>query len=418
MGFGNDGYRNYAAAAAAGWRAGNFIREAYKNYSSSNYSNSTNRQMSISNSALTSRHRKLRPKVGAAGDQRVSRRKLQKMMEQYINSSFSSVTINFETETALSHVLSYWPSTSCVLPMYCWDLTTLPVSVNTSSGILPLGYAASQPMYVLQKNAGGLYSWSLNASTSAQGPMPSTTSASGYGIDSSKYTWHVDKWSDLPVPNRAYVHAYTEAEFIFQGATNRDDHINVMLVEFGDCDVGPLRSWSAYNPTTGVFTNQTSPDVSDSLHQAQAQNFWDRFWAKKLNNPIYSANIASDQARHMKVLFHDRIHIPAETSVNIDQRGHSVSRKYYFPVHQPVSMVNSTYVSAYDEANKVGVTEAAATNVVSSCDTLLKNDIFNTDYKSNKFLVVYLDNPYPNNISPAYCPSFDMVIKSKHILGN
>lgn len=372
--------------------------------------------MNTSISALTSRHRKLRRKVGAAGDQHASRRKLQKMMEQYIISSFNSVTLNFESETILSHLLSYIPGTSASLPMYCWDLTTLPVSVNTSSGITPLGFAASQPMYQLAKNVGGLYSWSNVASTSSQGPMPNVVS--GYAIDSTKLTWHVDKWSDVPVPNRAYVHAYTEAEFIFQGATARDDYINVMLVEFGDCDVGPQRNWSAYNPTTGVFTNQVSPDVDDTLHQAQAQNFWDRFWSKKLNNPIYSANIASDQSRHMKVLFHDRIHIPAETTINVDARGHSVSRKYYFPVHQPVSMVNSTSLAAYDEAFKVGVTEASATNVVSSCDTLLKNDVFNTDYKSNKFLVVYLDNPFPNNVSSGYCPSFDIVIKNKHILGN
>jgi len=413
MGLGDGGYRNYAAAAAAGWRAGNFIVDSYKNYNSSNYSNSTNRNMNTSNSVLTSRHRKLRPKVGAAGDQRLSRRKLQKMMEQYINSSFNSVTLNFESEAVLSHLLEYSPGTSTILPMFCWDLTTLPVSVNTSSGITPLGFAAVQPMFTQVKNAGGLYSWVNVASTSVQGPMPNTVS--GYAIDSSKLTWHIDKWSDVPVPNRAYVHAYTEAEFIFQGAISRDNYMNVMLVEFGDCDVGPQRSWSAYNPTTGVFTPQGSIDVADSLHQAQAQNFWDRFWSKKLNNPIYSANIASDQSRHMKVLFHDRIHIPAETSINLDGRGHSVSRKYYFPVHQPVSMMNSTSVAAYDESNKVGVTEAAATNVVSSCDTLLKNDIFNTNYKSNKFLVVYMDNPYASATSS---PSFDMVIKSKHILGN
>jgi len=271
-------------------------------------------------------------------------------------------------------------------------------------------------MYQLVKNTGGLYSWSSVASTSGQGPMPNTVS--GYAIDSTKYTWHVDKWSDVPNPNRAYVHAYTEAEFIFQGAVNRDDHINVMLVEFGDCDVGPLRNWSVYNPTTGLFTNQPTTDVTDSQHQAQAQNFWDRFWSKKLNNPIYSANIALDQSRHMKVLFHDRIHIPAQATVNLDQRGHCVSRKYYFPVHQLVSMVNPTSVAAYDVANSVGATGGASTNVVSSCDTLLKNDIFNTNYKSNKFLVVYVDNPYPGTASSVYAPSFDMVIKSKHVLGN
>jgi len=390
-------------------------RGTYTNSRRSSYAG----DMNTSNSALTSRHRKLRRKVGAAGDQRVAWRTMQKLKEQCIHSSFNSVTLNFESETILSHVFSYTPSSGgFTLPLFCWDLTTLPVSVNTSSAITPVGYAASQPMYQLIKNSGGLYAWGNIASTSAQAPMPTTTSVTGYGIDSSKLTWHVDKWSDVPAPNRAYLHAYTEAEFIFQGATARDDHINVMLVEFGDCDVGPLRNWSAYNPSTGVFTNQTSPDVADTLHQAQAQNFWDRFWSKKLNNPIYSANIASDQSRHMKVLFHDRIHIPAETTVNVDARGHSVSRKYYFPVHQPVSMVNSTYVSAYDEANKVGVNEASATNVVSSCDTLLKNDIFNTNYKSNKFLVVYLDSPYPSSVSSTYCPSFDIVIKSKHVLGN
>jgi len=352
-------------------------------------------------------HEVVRSKSRTLGSRKSSMRKLMRLQEQFQRTIWSQITPNWGSASNLQKYLTYVPTASgsgvpIQFPMYAWNLSDLPVGYTGTA----LNY--NIPHYTLLRDpATGYYYWIPQSSNSQIGPdVPS----SGYQTETLAYAM-LDAAS-TPGKQPHWLHDYTSVSAIVQGATTRQTSTHFMICEFLAPGIGPARRSNVNGSAAVVYD-----DTSTVQETADAANFWDRFWSKKVNNPIYKPNIPVGETRHMRVLDRNCVEIGPETTYNEDTRGRTVQKKFFYKFNQFHTGVDPKIVQAYDYPYTVGIGQSVQTAVVGQSGTRNSSNLFGERSKV-RWLVVYGDVSSVGAFNPSVNASFDIVVTNKHTVVN
>ena len=342
------------------------------------------------------------------GSSRGKAKKLRKLSEQFQKSIWSKMTPNFGSATSLVHQLSYNISGGVsYLPMFLWDLSSLPVATSGSTGLVQYNKPAFQ---LTRTNATGLYAWNQLGYKNDQ----IANNPSIYSYLQSTDSYAICDSGSGPGREPFFAHDWTSVGISVMGATTRTTRLHVAVVEFDNCAVGPKRVAQTYSSTWSDVPFDTT---AGNVQVYSASNFWDRFWSKKLNNPLYDPEIPKDGRRHMRVLHKDLITIGPETTTNEDTRGRQVQKKYFFRFNDVHTNVDPKVVDDYDVIQAVALGSTAQTAEVNVQGQISTSHNFGV-YSKNKYLMVYADVGNLGAFTAALNGSFDIVIKNKHTVKN
>jgi len=349
----------------------------------------------------------VRGKKRVFGSKKHAARKLAKLSEQFQKTAWSAITPNWGTASNLSIGLQYAPGQSTSMPAVLWDLSSLPVSGE--DGTFP---RYNKPFYTLQKNATtGLYAWVNNAGNI----VPANVAGSGYYNNASLYAV-VDSGS-TPGRQPFFMHDWSSVGISIMGATTRTSRVHIALVEFDNCAVGPLRQYDVPNATGTTWTSTFYDDNASTPDEDSAANFWDRFFSKSVNNPLYKSYIPSDGHRHMRILQKDTIVIGPEATYNEDTRGRQVQKSYFWRFNEVHNASDPLQTLTYDLANQVGVGTTAQTSALNPQGKINTPCNYGA-YGRTKYLMVWADIGNAGSFNAAFNPSFDIRITNKHTVKN
>ena len=341
------------------------------------------------------------------GSRKHAARKLLKLQEQFQKSMWAQITSNWGTASNLHTGFVYNVVAGVIsLPMFAWDLSSLPVA-----GVLGDFNHYSMPMYQLQKTtATGVYSWQ-NVSNNINTARPT-----GDGYYNESGHWLITDSGSTPGRQPYFMHDWSSVKLSIMGATTRTSRVHVDLVEFDNCAVGPCRAYEVYNASPSwVKSINDGPLDAESIGSAGV--FWDRFWSKKLNNPIYTPEIPKDEQRHMRVLVRDTIVIGPEVTYNEDTRGRQVQKSYFWKFNEVHNATDPLIVQPFDTINSIGVGAVTQTDAVNTQGHISSCNNFGS-YKKSKWVLVYADVANIGFFNSSVNPSFDIVIKNKHTVKN
>jgi len=349
-------------------------------------------------------HEVVRSQKRVLGNRRRALRRMAYLSEQYQKTIWAQITPNWGSAASLSKNLEYLTveGQSNRFPMFAWNISDLPV------GYVDANITYNIPHYQLaQSSATGLYFWS---STVGNNQIGADIPGSQYVRNTAWYG--VTDAGSTPGKQPHWIHDHTGVSIIFQGATTRQTTQHIMVCEFDNAGVGPRRENYASAVGYSTFDDAESVDTV-----ASASSFWDKFWSKKVNNPIYNPNIISDGQRHMRVLARDTISIGPESTFNEDTRGRTVQKKYFYQFGQIHNGVDPSEVQTYGRNNFIGTGQPFQTNVVSQYGPRNASRL-NGEYSKTRWLVVYGDVSVLGAFDSAKNASFDIVLTNKHTVKN
>lgn len=332
--------------------------------------------------------------------------------------NFSYITPNFGGSSSLGYGLNYQTPTEgpSTLPCYCWNLSTNPIW-GYPADESQVGYEMPCFRLGMDETATKQFVWSPQIQNTPQTPPTNL-----YGIDTS--CWNHELGTGAPYVNDQYIHAYTNLKLAVMGATGRQIKFHVMIVQFLNPALGPLRQYKIYDrdgggagpPPVPSWSGINYHDTNESADDMRDANiFWREFFSDKLNNPIYKPNIHNTPRRNMKIIMHDTFMIGPEYSTDRDTRGQTLIKKYFFKWNQNFQAVNEVAVNTRATNANIGLNSSDATSTMPTTDMAESDNV--PEYSSNKWLLIFAENHYAKSTGFAhfYDPSFDFCLKQKFL---
>ena len=342
------------------------------------------------------------------------------MQKKYFIANWRNLTRLYGTATNLSIGLKYKAtSTTGVneLPMLAWDLTSLPQGFNHAN-VGTLNEAPkiwNYPCYKLQKAMTGEYSWTNTIQDAVPAP-PTGDTWERCPTDPQK-SWSIVNANTTPGQQPIWITAWAEIKMIMMGAITRPTKFHVHVVRFCNSAVGPRRTY-VYDDSNDPVVVQTL-DTPDTNQIQAAQVFWDQWFSQKLNNPIYKTFMPNTDNRNLEILHHETFNIGPEDSSNLDTRGRTIIKDFFFELNKASKAPRPAAVKQNSTYWQIGVT--SNTGSTTTTPSLLKDyeagGIFGS-YEDNMWFLVSADNYLVNEEATQHIPTFDIDITVKNYVVN
>lgn len=207
--------------------------------------------------------------------------------------------------------------TGAYLPMYAFDLTTIPGNVFNSNTKSFFDFQ-SVPFYRLKKNYSNLtpldnnvanYVW--EADTGYQnGPSNS------YVGTNSPY-WSLEVTDKAPCTMRMATHEWSEIDFMLKCNQSTDCKVHVAIVKFLN-GAGPSRLFTTgdiketYAHNENFVATKTVDKVPDAVETSGVDVFWESFWDRRTAHPLAQFNQEKMNSR-IRFLKHEIIDVHPDT---------------------------------------------------------------------------------------------------------
>lgn len=233
------------------------------------------------------------------------------------------------------------------LPMYAFDIGTLPVQA-ASTVATKTGYVyETVPMYRLMKHCSNLTGTIFGDQASLRGDVQNYYWVPQSGLNNgpsqpfighSNWLWNIEKTNMPPGTIHSAKHNYTVVDLLLSCTRTEHCKVHVSLVRFGD-ELGPNRSQlqdRVFSQTDNGFA--VALELRDSAQNSARDVFWESFWDSRVTHPLSDYKPATHK-RWLKVIS-DRV-------VNINPQEASFTRPY---LHKMSFMVkDGSWYDYYDE---------------------------------------------------------------------
>lgn len=314
------------------------------------------------------------------------------------------------------------PPASVTMPMYCFNLTSMPINgVNETGQLSAVGTRiVTFPAYTLKKNLSPSvsYQWTpivqIHAGTTGSG-----TNVTGWEIE-----WDTINGTPATTVNQ-YTADWAKAKFVFKGAAKRPVKIHTALCKFQHSGCGPFRQFYDGTATT-IYDNASTEQVEDGAI------YWDHFWATRVSNPIRHSRKPDNYnlRQPCKMWNHESFVLGEDVSINNDPLPLQATYSRFIRLDKPMKCVEPS-IPYVQSANVVGQNLAAggsAFGYVGAQKTVGTplNGLAYTQgpfpqYTADTYLIVWAD-VYDQSTGGTYadgslvtdvCPSFDINLEAK-----
>lgn len=314
------------------------------------------------------------------------------------------------------------PPASVTLPMFCFNLTSMPINGVNETGLLSAAGVRIEtfPAYTLKKT--------LSPSTVYQWTPISQVHGSQSGAAAST-AWDIE-WDTIngtpPTTVNQYTVDWAKAKFVFKGAAKRPVKLHTALCSFKHPGVGPLRQY--YDGTSiNLYDNTSTDQVEDGAL------YWDNFWAARVSNPIRTSRRPDNYnlSKPCRMWNHESFVLGEDVSINNDPLPLQATYSRFIRMDKPMRTVQP--LVAYSQSNNVIAQNVAAggsafgyVGAQKTAGNALSGVAFTQgpypQYNKDVYLVVWAD-VYDQSTGGTYadgslvtdvCPSFDINLEAKY----
>lgn len=332
-------------------------------------------------------------------------------------------------------------------PMYCWDLTTLPVNVQNSSTI---NFVSAIPCYRLLKAeqaqtevlARGVPARTFVANEYYWYPIGQENgdergSTAPNASNGQLFNWNLeyDDINGAPlIQTQRWFVDWAKAAFSFTGAKNRPVKIHVALCSFKHPGVGPVKYKGSAVTKNTVATITADDSLPSTGEQEDGTMYWDNFWATRTSHPIRSSinpqkiGAFKTESHPMKMWAHESILIGQDTSINNDTIPLQYTLNRFMRLQklmmtaQKQTALNNTSAMPYD----FGYVSNQANQTVTASEYCTVPGVQTTtdlyaEYDKSIYLLLWADvydRVESVNNDPNVHPSFDLVLRAKYSYNN
>lgn len=274
------------------------------------------------------------------------------MCQNSITARFQGLTL-FNTAAATYPLNANYTSATDILtmPMYCFNLTAMPVNGITSGDITQaVTRVVTLPAYRLQKTA-----------TTTTLPIYNWTQVSqGHGTSAGNLNtvtgWEIE-WDTIngnpPVQVNRYCVDWMKSKFVFKGASKRPIKMHMAFCKFEHPGAGPVRN----------FFNGAGVVAQESVDQDQFTDgtlYWDHFWSTRVSNPIRTSRKPDNYKLRQpcRMWGHESFVLGEDVSINNDPLPLQATYSRFHRFDKPMKCVN-TSIPVTQSKNVVGQNLAA-----------------------------------------------------------
>lgn len=355
------------------------------------------------------------------GSRSKAAKKIRKMAEQYVKASYQGF-VNYGTDLSQAYKLEVQlpaaQTGEMSLPVYAFNLSTLPMWYNSQPGVEAF---ANTPFYRLYKGGAAhatyasSYFWKKQSQThlNTNNGLP----VGGYPAQGYASQWTVMEQTSNIANNKDWIHDWVKYKIHFQNATGRQTKFRIMVVSFPNPNAGPIR---LYDACTNLLTAAWTPDLTIDVRAAGDDNenqinFWDRFLAKKINHPLYEPHIQTAPVRNMKIHKQEVFSLGPESTTNVDARGRELIKQGFIRMNQACTSDISDKILINDTSNLVGVRTSTGPAEQISQNPAWTQGNGHPQYEENKWLLIVAENRgiKATAFNATLDPSFSISIDSK-----